>query len=173
MNNVIVANILRFAGLVILQGLVFKNIGVGWENFPWLHIVLFPVFILLLPIRTPRALVVFLAFLSGIFVDMLYGTLGVHASAATFIGFIRPTVLSFMEPRSGYNVNHSPTAARMGLGWFMQYASTLFFLHLFFYFSVEAFTFVYILDILLKTVISFIVSMVFVMIYQVLFNPLD
>ncbi len=173
MNSIILVNILRFVGLLLLQGLVFKNIGVGWETFPYLHIIVFPLFILLLPVRTPTTLVIFLAFLLGISVDFLYDTLGVHASAAVFTGFVRSLILKMLEPRGGYNMSYSPTIARMGLGWFVQYVAILMFAHIFFYYSVEAFTFVYIVDILLKTIVSFLASMVFIMIFQLLFNPLD
>jgi hypothetical protein len=173
MNSIILVNILRFVGLLLLQGLVFKNIGVGWETFPYLHIIVFPLFILLLPLRTPKTLVIFLAFVLGISVDFLYDSLGVHASAAVFTGFVRSLVLKIMEPRGAYNMSYSPTIARMGLGWFVQYVSILMFAHIFFYFSVEAFTFVYIVDILIKTIVSFLASMVFIMIFQLLFNPLD
>ena len=173
MNNIVVVNVLRFVGLVLLQGLVFKNIGVGWESFPYLHIIVFPLFILLLPLRTPKTLVIFLSFVIGISVDFLYDTLGVHASAAVFTGFARSLVLKMFEPRGAYNMSYSPTIARMGLGWFVQYVAILMFAHVFFYFSVEAFTFVYIVDILIKTIVSFLASMVFIMIFQLLFNPLD
>jgi hypothetical protein len=173
MNSIIVVNILRFVGLMLLQGLVFKNIGVGWESFPYLHIIVFPLFILLLPLRTPKTLVIFLAFVIGISVDFLYDTLGVHASAAVFTGYVRSLVLKMLEPRGAYNMSYSPTIARMGLGWFVQYASILMFAHIFFYYSVEAFTFVYIVDILIKTFVSFFASMVFIMIFQLLLNPLD
>ncbi len=173
MNSIIVVNILRFVGLLLLQGLVFKNIGIGWESFPYLHIIVFPLFILLLPLRTPKTLVIFLAFGIGISIDFLYDTLGVHASAAVFTGYVRSLVLKMLEPRGAYNMSYSPTIARMGLGWFVQYVSILMFAHIFFYYSVEAFTFVYIVDILIKTFVSFFASMVFIMIFQLLLNPLD
>ena len=173
MNSIVVVNILRFLGLLLLQGLVFKNIGVGWESFPYLHIIVFPLFILLLPLRTAKTLVIFLAFVIGISVDFFYDTLGVHASAAVFTGFVRSLVLKLIEPRGAYNMSYSPTIARMGLGWFVQYVSILMFAHIFFYYSVEAFTFVYIVDIVIKTIVSFLASMVFIMIFQLLFNPLD
>ncbi|MCC6724339.1 MAG: hypothetical protein IT258_07490 [Saprospiraceae bacterium] len=171
MNNTIITNIIRFVSLVLLQGLVFKNIGVGWESFPYLHIIVFPLFILLLPLRTPKTLVIFLSFVAGITVDYLYDTLGVHASAAVFTGFIRASILKMLEPRGGYNMTYSPTIRMMGTGWFAQYAAVLMFAHIFFYYSVEAFTFVYIANILIKTIISFIASMAFIMIFQLLLNP--
>ncbi|HFA51962.1 MAG TPA: hypothetical protein ENJ95_23340 [Bacteroidetes bacterium] len=173
MNKTVLANVYRFFGFALLQGLVFQHIGLGWEDFPYLYIIVFPVFIFLLPLRMPNSLVMLLAFAIGLLVDIFYDSLGLHASAAVFTAFVRPLVIKIIEPRGGYNVNLSPTAEHLGIQWFFKYAGILLFLHLFFYFSVEAFTFVYIVDILKKTFVSYIVSMIFVVIYQLLFNPSD
>jgi hypothetical protein len=108
---------------------------------------------------------------AGLTVDFLYDTLGVHASAAVFTGFIRASILKMLEPRGGYNMTYSPTVRMMGVGWFAQYTAVLMFAHIFFYYSVEAFTFVYIANILVKTIVSFIASMAFIMIFQLLLNP--
>ena len=170
MNNAIFTNGLRFIGLLLLQVLVFQGFSM---SFTYIHIIIYPIFILLLPIQTPRTLAILLGFLMGIGVDIFYGSLGVHASATVFTAFIRPSVMSVLEPRGGYNVNFSPTKRRMGLEWFIQYSGILMFIHLFFYFSVEAFTFFYIGSILLKTAISFVLSMIFIIMYQYIFNPLD
>ena len=173
MNSTTFANALRFVGLVILQVLILKRFAMGWDERHYFQIILYPLFILLLPIRTPHTLLVFLGFLIGITIDMFYVSPGVHASASVFTAFIRPIVLSSIEPRGGYNVNYSPTKNRFGLTWFLTYSSILLFAHLFFYFSVEAFTFYYIIDILLRTLASFIISMIFIIMYQFLFDPRD
>jgi hypothetical protein len=173
MNSIIAANAWRFFGLIIIQGLVLQNIGAGWEGFPYLHIILFPLFILLLPLRTPRTLVILLGFIMGLIVDNLYNSMGVHASAAVFTAFARPYVLKYFEPRGGYNVNYSPTAARWGMGWFLKYCTILMAFHLVFYFLVEAFTFANIGTTLLNILVSFLFSMICVVIYQVIFNPVD
>lgn len=173
MNKAILANIYRFFGLALLQGLVLQSVGTGMENFRYLYIIVFPIFIFLLPMRTPVPLVLLLGFLVGFFVDVLYDTWGVHTSAAVFTAYVRSFVFKILEPRGGYNVNLSPTAENLGFNWFMQYSSIMMFLHLFFYFSVEAFTFVYIVDILLKTIVSFIFSMLFVLVFQLIFKPKD
>jgi len=97
----------------------------------------------------------------------------VHASASVFTAFCRPFVLYQLEPPGGYNINYSPTKSRQGLPWFLRYSGTLMLGHMFFYFSVEAFTFFYIVDILLKTFFGFIFSMIFVLIITFIFNPKD
>ena len=107
----------------------------------------------------------------GIVIDLFYDSLGVHASACVFAAFMRPLILQFLEPRGGYPVNANPTMREFGVVWFMRYSGSILLLHLAFYFCVEVFTFVYIGQILLKIIASFIVSFASVMIFMFLFNP--
>ena len=173
MSNIIFKQVFRFIGLVLLQVLVFQSVSLGGENFNYVNVIIFPIFILLLPIRTPHALLIFLGFLIGITVDLFYQTPGIHASASVFSAFVRPLVLANMEPRGGYNVNHSPTKRNFGFSWFLGYSSILMLCHLFFYFSVEAFTFVYIGQIIMRTVFSFFASMAFIILFQFILDPKD
>lgn len=173
MNSTFLSNGARFLGLLLLQVLVLKRISFEFEDFNYINVIVYPVFILLLPIRTPHALLVFLGFLIGFSVDVFYDSLGVHASAGAFSAWIRPYVLSILEPRGGYNINHSPTKHRFGFVWFFQYALIIMLAHLAFYFSVEAFAFKYFITIILKTISSFLISMIFVIMYQFLFDPKD
>ena len=171
MSSQVVTNILRFFGLVLLQGLILKRVEFTGTFFEHVHIIIYPIFILLLPLRTPSSIVVFWSFLAGLSVDLFYYSPGVHASAACLIGFIRQLVLSILEPRGGYNVLYSPTMHRMGQAWFLRYSAILVAVCLFTYFSVEAFTFVYIGKILLNTIVSFVFSMLLLLVYQAVLNP--
>jgi len=174
MNNILITNAVRFVVFVFLQVLVFKRISIGsgeWSSY--VNLIVYPIFIILLPLRTPHFLMVLLGFLIGITIDSFYDSPGVHASACVFIGFIRPVILAAMAPQGGYNMSYSPTKARFGNTWFIIYASIMLFLHLFFYFSVEAFTFWLIDDIFLKTLFTFFISMIFIIIYQFSLNPLE
>lgn len=160
--------IVWFVILIILQVTVFRNINFGWPNFNYIHIFVYPIFILMLPIRTPTTTIMGSAFLMGILVDVFYASPGVHTSALVFMAFIRPIMLNFMEPREGYTVDGMPTINEQGLSWYLIYSSVLLFLFLFFYFSVETFTFVYFLSIWLKTIFSLFFSYIFIIIHQVL-----
>lgn len=173
MSNVVMTNLLRFFTLVFIQVLILKDIHLGGQSFNYISIIIYPLFLILLPLRTPHSVLVLLGFLMGIFIDAFYDTYGVHASACVFTGFIRPYVLKLLSPKGGYNLNFSPTKNRFGLNWFLGYAAVMFFLHLFFYFSVEVFTFVYIDEILLRTISTFIVSMLIVLIYMLLLDPIE
>jgi hypothetical protein len=173
MSNTVFSNILRFFGLVIVQVFILKIIVIGGSNFNYVSLIIYPLFLMLLPIRTPHSVMVLLGFVIGILIDAFYDTYGVHASASVFIGFIRPYVLNILEPKGGYLQNSSPTKRRLGPSWFFIYSSVILFAHLFFYFSVEAFTFYYIKEIIIKTVSSFLFSIIIIMLYQYIFDPLE
>lgn len=173
MNNIVLINALRFIGLLLFQGLILRRMELNGGWWDYIHILLYPLFIILLPLRTPRTLAVAASFALGILVDLFYYTPGLHASVSTFMGYARQWILALMKPRGGYNVNYSPTLVRFGPRWFYRYAAIFLALYLFFYFSVEAFTFVYLGRILLNTLASFIVSFFFLFAYIRIFKPLD
>ena len=112
-----------------------------------------------------------IGFALGLVIDLFYESPGVHMSACVFIAFVRPWVLKAMEPRGGYPVNSNPNAHDFGLVWFMQYSAILLALFLFFYFSVEVFTYARFFEILLKTLSSFVVSFLAILFYITIFNP--
>lgn len=173
MSSVVFTNIVRFIALLLAQILILKSFSIGLGGSIYTNIFLYPLFVMLLPFRIPLVGMLPLAFLIGLSVDMFYDSPGLHASASVFIAFVRPLILSQMAPRDGYNMNHSPTKKRMGTRWFLIYSSLMMVIHLFFYFSVDAFTFVFIGQILLRTVTSFVFSMLFVIIVMFSLNPLD
>lgn len=170
-NTTIIVHVVRFFVLAIAQVLIFKRIAFNWGDFAFIHFMIYPLFIILLPIKTPRPLVILSGFMIGLFVDLFYDSPGIHASAGVFTGYVRGLVLDFIEPYEGYNTNDSPTLVNMGLSWFMTFASILLGLHLFWYFSVEAFSFVYIFEILMNTIFSFIASFIIVMLVLLIFRP--
>lgn len=171
MNSLVIKNIIRFFLLAIAQVLIFKRVAFNWGDFAFIHFIIYPLFIILLPTKMPRPLVIFLGFLIGIFVDLFYDSPGIHASAGVFTAYARGLVLDLLEPYEGYNSDDSPTIETMGISWFMSYCSILLGLHLFYYFSVEAFSFVYIFEILMNTIFSFIASFIILMLFLLIFRP--
>lgn len=171
MDRTIVNNAIRFFLLGAVQVFLLRFITMEWGGINYLHIQLYPLFIMLLPFRTPQTLLLLLSFLLGLSIDFLYETLGVNAGAAVFTAYLRPSVLRFLRPREGYNYNNSPTKAYLGDAWFFQYASAMLAVHLFIYFSIEAFTFAYLVQITGKTLVSWVGSMLFLMMVVYPFNP--
>ena len=173
MNSKTLPHIFRFIGLFIAQVLVIQNIEFERGVLSYVHPMIYPLFIILLPIKTPVPLVTALGFTMGLMIDYLYSSFGMHAGAAVFVAYTRSFVLNFLEPRGGYNVSYSPNAKRYSIRWFLQYSAIMLFLHHVFYFSLQFFAPVYIVPILLNTIGSMIVSFMLVAFFQIIFDPQD
>ncbi len=172
MNNISIRHIIRAFILLLLQVLVLKRIGLG-NSWLWQHgdIFIYPVIVLLLPFRVSRHYVILAGFLIGLLIDMFYDTLGVHAFALTGMAYARGLLLRYLEPRGGYQLSMSPTIFSMGINWILAFTSFSLLIHAFLYYTAEVFTFVYIGQILLKTVITLILSFLVIMGFHLLFNP--
>ena len=96
------------------------------------------------------------------------------ASAGAFSGFSRNIVFYAFRPRGGYS-GKEPIASpfHFGWAWFVKVSLIFFLLHIFWYFSVDAFAFTteLALSVTKKTLIASLLSMLFVLFYGFLFNP--
>jgi hypothetical protein len=169
-SSSLLTNILRIIIVFLAQVMIFKYVSLSLGNFAYLHFLIYPIAFLLLPIRSPLALTLIIAFVVGFGVDIFYDSLGVHASASVFSVYFRSLVIAFLEPFEGYNTDDSPVIKRLGFSWFVSFISITMLAHLFFYFSVEAFSFVFFFDIFLNTIFSFIVSLLVIIISQLIFR---
>ncbi|MBK7634020.1 MAG: hypothetical protein WAT46_10880 [Saprospiraceae bacterium] len=170
MSRVISTNVIRILLLFFSQIWIFKQASFPIGNISNVHFLIYPMAILLLPVKTTRSLLLIIAFVFGICLDMFYDSPGIHAAALVFTAYIRNIVIALLEPFSGYNIDDVPTIKQLGFSWFISYISILLLLHFFVYFSIEAFSFVYIFEIFLSSVFSFICSFIVVMIIQFIFN---
>jgi hypothetical protein len=164
-------SLLRFVALLLLQLLIFNQAGWGWGGRTYLFIFVYPLFLALLPLRTPRPLVILLAFLLGISVDFFSETLGLHAGALAFAAYCRPLVLHAVRPRDGYNIKASPTAADLGASWMLSYLALLLLAHLSAFFLLQTFSILFIGEIVLKVLFSLPVSLLVIGTLALLFNP--
>lgn len=169
MNNSTLSNIWRFALLWAIQVLILKQIALTAS--PWLSAYIYPAFILLLPVTISTPMAVILGFLMGISVDIFYNSPGVHAGASVFTAWFRSVLLTVLEPRVGYSGNQIPSKFHFGMQWFLQFTAIAMGLHLLVYHILDAFSYVYFFQIIGKTIAAFLLSMVFILIYQQLFNP--
>lgn len=165
----ILANAFRFIILVLVQTLILNNIQLSGYINPYLYVL----FILLLPIETPKWLLLLLAFFTGLGVDMFSNTMGLHASACVFMAYFRPYLLKVLAPREGYANETKLSLRSMNLRWFITYASILVVLHHLFLFYTEAFRFSEFFSTLLRVILSSFFTLLLILICQYLFfyNP--
>lgn len=164
-------NLGRFIGLVIVQVVILERVSLVANEYA--NILLYPLFILFLPIQLATPAAVFLGFLIGLTIDIFTGTIGVNASAGAMSGYMRAVVLHKFAPRGGYTGKEPvPSPHYFGWRWYLGVASIFFAVHIFWYFSMAYFTPLYLLEkILPQTILGWALTMVVVVVYTRLFNP--
>ncbi len=173
--NVYIKNILRFCIIILLQVLILNKINLRWWNepsgFPVFIPYVYPLFILLLPFETPVWGLLILGFILGITVDTFMNTAGMHACAAILIAYLRTNVLSALLPRnlSEYD-GLQPSIKTMGWMPFLVYSAFLIVLHHFVFFTIELWNLSNFGFLLLKVTASFLTSMLFIIVYLLLFT---
>lgn len=164
MNNAIIENIARFLFILLLQVVVLNNIQVSGYFNPFLYLYA----LLLLPIETPKGLLLVIGFATGLIVDIFTGTLGMHTAASVLLCYLRPNLLKFFAPRDGYEFGTRPVIADLGFVWFISYAGILTFIHHFFLFFVEIFRFSDFFRTFFKVILSSSLTMILILLAQFL-----
>lgn len=164
-------NFLRFVGLVAIQTLILSEAALSADGY--CNILLYPLFILFLPMEIATPTAVLLGFLVGISVDVFTGTIGVNASAGALSGYARAIILHRFAPRGGYTGKELiPSPVYFGWRWFIGVAAVFFAVHLFWYFSMAYFTPMYLLEkILPQTLFSWGMTMIVALVFTRLFYP--
>lgn len=167
MISLIGKNIIRIAFFVLLQGLVLNRIDL-WQGYilPFIYIL----GILMLPLNTPRLMVLIAGFATGLAVDSFTSTAGLHTSACLVLAFFQPLVQKVLSPREGYDAGIGPTLHDLGWGWFLTYASTLTFIHHLWLFFMEQFRFTPFFTTFGKVILSGAVTVVLLIISQYLIH---
>lgn len=162
--NIVLKNIIRFVVLVLIQVAILNNIQLSGFLNPYMYVL----FILLLPFEIPNWLLLLLSFLLGISVDIFSGTVGMHASACVFMGYLRPYVLNYLSLRDGYEIGTYPGIASYGFAWFFKYALSLIIAHHSFLFIIEAFSFANFSETLVRIIFSGFFSLILIITSQFL-----
>ncbi len=156
----------RFVFLIAVQVLVLNH--VQWSGYinPYVYIY----FILVLPIETPKWLLLTSAFFTGLMIDMFANTGGMHASAAVFTAFARPGVLRLIAPRDGYEPETKLSPQVMGFKWFITYITMLVLLHHLVFFYVEVFRFSEFFLTFYKAILNGAITIMLIVLGQYLFG---
>lgn len=120
--------------LIILQVIIFRNIALFDVAFCFVYIGI----LLFLPVETDRIIALIIAFILGLLIDVFYNSLGIHASSAVFLAFIRYFWIKAIMPQGGYEGNISLNISNMGFQWFTSYAVPIIFVHHLMLFFLEA-----------------------------------
>lgn len=146
----ILSHILRFALFLLIQVVVLNQVELGAGTL----LMIYPLFIVLLPVEINVFLLLFLAFALGISIDAMSNTYGLHASSLLLLAYFRPMIFKAFAPRDGYETDQELNIHTMGFRWFVRTFGLLLLIHHLWFFLLELLRFDEILYVLQKTVLS-------------------
>jgi len=162
MINRILRYTLIFVLLLLLQLFLFNNIQFSGYVNPFVYIL----FILLLPVEIPAWLLLIISFFTGLIIDLMTGTPGMHTSATVLAGFARPYVLRLISPREGYETGSGPSMSVYGFKWFLLYTIFIVLIHHTFLFYIEVFRLSDFFNTLLRVLLSSLFSVTFILLLE-------
>lgn len=148
MNSTLLVNIFRFVILLALQILVFNKMNFGGyvSAFPYI------LFIILYPVNGNKANLLIASFFLGLIMDLFCNSGGVHATACVLLAYLRPYFFKFSFGLSyeyqTIKLNDVLTPERFT---FILLSVTTHHIALF---LLESFQITFILDVLLRTLLS-------------------
>lgn len=107
--------------VVLVQSFVFDNLVLPMGIVAMFYLI----FILNLPFRINKILLLLLAFGIGLSVDALNDTYGLHTSSVLFMAFMRDKIFKTFEPIAGFYENKSLAHDSIPLFWYVKSFGTL------------------------------------------------
>lgn len=165
MNSAVIMNFVRFLLLLTAQIVIFNNIDLfGYINpFPYI------LFIILYPVNGNKAMLIISSFLLGITMDLFSNSGGVHAASCLILAYSRPYLFKFAFGLSyeyqTVRINDVLTPERFS---FLLLAVIV---HHFTLFILEVFQLSSLWDILLRTILATLFTLLMCIVLIYLFKP--
>jgi hypothetical protein len=165
--NDLIKNIFRLTIFILVQVYVLNKI-------PHLHRFIQPylyfLFLLWLPFTTPRLMLLFVGFLTGLILDYFTPAPGLHAAACVLIAYVRPFIINLLIAKEATEITyHEPSPRGMGFGPYMIYAFILTLMHHTYLVLLEWLQFGNFLNFVIKTVCTTAISMLLIITVELLF----
>ena len=165
MNSAVIMGFVRFFLLLAAQLIIFNNINLfGYINpFPYI------LFVILFPVNGNKQLLVITSFLLGITMDLFSNSGGVHTTACLILAYARPSIFKFSFGVSyeyqTIKINDSLTSERFS---FLLVSVVI---HHFTLFILEVFQLSFLWDILLRTIIGTLFTLLICILLIYIFKP--
>jgi rod shape-determining protein MreD len=165
MNSTLLVNIFRFVLLLAVQIIIFNNMNfLGYISpFPYI------LFIILYPVNGNKSGLLVASFLLGLIMDMFSNSGGIHTTACLVLAYFRPFIFKFSFGLSyeyqTIKLNDVLTPERFS---FILLSVVI---HHLILFTLEAFQFSFILDVLLRTLLSTVFTLLICIIIIYLIKP--
>jgi hypothetical protein len=172
--NKLVYYIGQFLFVMIFQIFILNDMNINSSisilGIPSFIPMLFPVLILLLPIRSNYYVMMAYAVVIGFALDLFSNTPGLHAASLVLLAFLRPRLLRLFFQQDEKKLGWArPTVYRLGFMPFLFYICFSIGIHHLFFFLLQEWSLMNILIILYKTIISGVLSVLLILIGQFIF----
>lgn len=151
---------------MLVQVLILNNMNLSGYMNPYIYVL----FLLLLPAKINRSLLLIIAFVTGLIVDYFGNTPGLHAAACVFLAFLRPVTIHLMFRNHEFEVKEEPGPASIRIGGFLKYALLLVFMHQLILFYLEVLSFNHFFNTLYRVVLSTVLSTIIILIAMLVFS---
>lgn len=163
--NLLITHGLRFLFFLLAQVLVLNQIEIGFG----IQLMIYPLFVLLLPVEMKTITLMLIAFGFGLLIDAFSNTYGLHTSALLVFAYMRPVIFKLFSPRDGYDVLLETNVFTMGYRWYIKAFGSLLLLHHFWFFLFEMFKLNELVFVVQKTLLSILLSFLLCLFLQYLF----
>jgi len=163
MIRILIKYAVMFISLVLIQVLIFNQVQFSGFLNPYVYIL----FIILLPLSTPRYAVLILGFFLGLVIDIFSNSLGIHSAATVFIAYLRPLIIRIISNRED-DKNDYPGLHQNKLTWFISYVTIMVLLHHITLFYLEVYTFANFFNTLYRVILSSLFSIIIIVLSQFL-----
>lgn len=165
MNSAVFTNIARFILLLAAQIIIFNNIDfLGYINpFPYI------LFIILFPVNGNKSALILFSFLLGIVMDLFCNSGGVHAASSLLLAYCRPYIFKF-----SFGLSYEYQTVRLNDVLTTERFSFILIsviIHHFALFLLEVFQLNFLWDILLRTLLSTIFTLIVCIVLIYIFKP--
>lgn len=155
--------------LILAQVFVFDLIDI--EGYG--KLMAYPLIIMILPIETPKSVVMLLGFAVGFLIDFLLGTGGLHAAALTAMAYLRGYWISILLSITNNEKKEIETMQQLGLRNFIIYVFLMILTQQTAFYFIERFSFTNFIYTLERVVSGTLVSFLTICLITLLFIPIE
>jgi rod shape-determining protein MreD len=168
MNTNFLRLLIYFILLVLFQDLVIDKLPLGTYIRPEIH----AIFILLLPFNySPTGTLVW-AFALGLCIDIFsLGIIGLHAAALLVLAYFRPHLLKLVSQKDDLDSIAIPSPQNLGPRPYITYIALSILLYNTILFTLDTFSFANFHHLLLRILLSTIITTLFIILMQMAFMP--
>jgi hypothetical protein len=164
----IIISIIYFFVFAAMQIFLFFHMSIFGYAFCYIYLG----FLLVLPVDTPRILLMLIGMGTGLVIDTFYDTLGIHTAACVLIAYMRPHVINILTPRGGYDAGTEISLSSMGFQWLFTYSAVLILIHHVILFFIESWGFHIFFFTFFKAICSTLFTLgVFMLIQYLFYSP--